>query len=54
VECDGIVRLRRWGDRRGTPSGGDISCVHRGGVVKEIANSSEGDEVKNVWPNFVV
>jgi hypothetical protein len=54
VECDGIVRLSRWGGRRGTPSGSDVSCVDRDGVVGEIVDSFEGGEVKNGWPNFVV
>jgi hypothetical protein len=54
VECDGIVRRGRRGGGRCAPSGGDISCVDRDGVVGEIVNSFEGGEVKKVWSNFLV
>jgi hypothetical protein len=32
----------------------DISCVNRDGIVREIVNSFEGGEVKEVWSNFMV
>jgi hypothetical protein len=54
VECDGIVRRSRRGGGRDAPSGDDISCVNRDGIVREVVNSFEGGEVEEVWSNFVV
>ena len=54
MECNGIVRMSRQGDRGGLPSGSDISCVNRDGIVREIVDSFEGGEVEEVWSNFVV
>jgi hypothetical protein len=54
VEFDGIVTRSRRGDGRDAPSGDDISCVNRDGIVREIVNSFEGGEVLEVWSNFVV
>jgi hypothetical protein len=54
VECGGIIRRGRRGGGRCAPSGGNISCVNRDGIVREIVNSFEGGEVEEVWSNFVV
>ena len=54
MECDGILSRGRQGGGRCAPSGGNISCVNRDGVVREIVNNFEGGEVEEVWSNFVV
>jgi hypothetical protein len=54
VECDGIVRRSRQGGGKDAPSGNDICCVDRDGIVREVVNSIEGGEVEEVWSNFVV
>jgi hypothetical protein len=51
VSLGEVVEVR---DVRHPPSGSDISCVNRDGVVREIVNSFEGGEVEKVWSNFVV